>query len=288
MIAVSIYRITSYNVCYTKLLRNDFPKFSHLFEWQKNNIEPQKRHNLQGISYKEISSRWYHTLADKKEVGGFKDDFLQEEQRMFELLGVQSLLLVPVFARDRFWGFIGFANVNKGMPWIESHKSIFRAYTVTLGIAIAKENDAKLLKEALNTAEAATQAKSDFLARMSHEIRTPMNAIVGWTHLAMENERDTKQSEYLRKIQGSSKALIGIINDILDFSKIEAGKLVIERIEFDLEKVFDDLSSMVAYKAHEKGIDYIRITSYNVCYTKLLRVQWAGAHWPFFLRQYIS
>jgi len=113
------------------------------------------------------------------------------------------------------------------------------------------------LKDAKDDAEAATRAKSDFLARMSHEIRTPMNAIVGWTHLAIEKEVNPGQGDYLRKIQGSSKALLGIINDILDFSKIEAGKLVLEEIDFDLEQVFDDLSNMVAYKAHEKGLEFI-------------------------------
>ncbi|MCU4177791.1 response regulator [Carboxylicivirga sp. N1Y90] len=233
------------------------PKASHLYEWNKDQIKPINRENLQKVSYQDIGSRWYHTLSDKKEITGFREDFLEDEQFLFRELKLESLLVVPVFARDVFWGFIGFGNVSKGMPWIESHRAIFRAYTVTLGIAIAKEKDAVLLKEAKNAAEAATRAKSDFLARMSHEIRTPMNAIVGWTHLAIEKETNLGQSDYLQKIQASSKALLGIINDILDFSKIEAGKLSLESIDFDLEQVFDDLSNMVAYKAHEKGLDFI-------------------------------
>ncbi len=233
------------------------PAASHLFEWQKDQIKPVYRDDLKDISYQEIGSRWYHMLSDKKEIIGFKDDFVFEEQKLFDYLGLQSLLIVPVFAREVFWGFIGFGNTMKGLPWIESHRTIFRAYTVTLGIAIAKENDAMLLTDAKNAAEAATRAKSDFLARMSHEIRTPMNAIVGWTHLAIEKESNPGQSDYLRKIQASSKSLLGIINDILDFSKIEAGKLSLEKIDFDLEQVFDDLSNMVAYKAHEKGLDFI-------------------------------
>ncbi|MBI9064035.1 MAG: response regulator [Marinilabiliaceae bacterium] len=233
------------------------PAVSHLFEWQKDQIKPVYREDLTDISYQEIGSRWYHMLSDKKEIIGLKDDFVDEEQKLFEYLGLHSLLIVPVFAREVFWGFIGFGNTMKGLPWIESHRTIFRAYTVTLGIAIAKEKDAMLLKDAKNAAEAATRAKSDFLARMSHEIRTPMNAIVGWTHLAIEKESNSGQSDYLRKIQASSKSLLCIINDILDFSKIEAGKLSLENIDFDLEQVFDDLSNMVAYKAHEKGLDFI-------------------------------
>ncbi|MBS2097978.1 response regulator [Carboxylicivirga linearis] len=233
------------------------PRFSHHYEWQKDQIKPIQRPELQNVSYQEIGSRWYHSLADKKEISGFKDDFIKEEQVLFEKLNIQSILIVPVFARDEFWGFIGFGNINKGLPWVESNRAIFRAYTVTLGIAIAKERDSVLLKEAKDAAEAATQAKSDFLARMSHEIRTPMNAIVGWTHLAIEKEAAHSHSDYLHKIQASSKSLLGIINDILDFSKIEAGKLILENIDFDLEQVFDDLSNMVSYKAHEKGLEFI-------------------------------
>lgn len=233
------------------------PTATHLYEWHKEKIKPIERQSLKTVKYSQIGSRWFHFLSDKKDISGYKDDFIEEEQFLFNELGLESLLVVPVFARDNFWGFIGFGNTDKGMPWVESHRAIFRAYTVTLGIAIAKEKDAVLLKEAKDGAEAATRAKSDFLARMSHEIRTPMNAIVGWTHLAIEKEENPGQADYLKKIQGSSKALLGIINDILDFSKIEAGKLAIERIDFDLEQVFDDLSNMVAYKAHEKGLDFV-------------------------------
>jgi len=233
------------------------PTATHLYEWQKDKIKPVERPNLKNVKYSQIGSRWFHFLTDKKDISGFRDDFIEEEQYLFNELNLESILVVPVFARDTFWGFIAFANTDKGMPWVESHRAIFRAYTVTLGIAIAKEKDAVLLKEAKDDAEAATRAKSDFLARMSHEIRTPMNAIVGWTHLAIEKEENPGQADYLKKIQGSSKSLLGIINDILDFSKIEAGKLALEKIDFDLEQVFDDLSNMVAYKAHEKGLDFI-------------------------------
>ncbi|WP_439184245.1 response regulator [Carboxylicivirga taeanensis] len=240
-----------------EVINDNQPTASHFYEWQKDEIQPIERNNLNEIKYSQIGSRWFHSLSDKKDISGFKDDFIEEEQFLFNEMGLESLLVVPVFARNTFWGFIGFGNTDKGMPWVESHRAIFRAYTVTLGIAIAKEKDAALLKEAKDAAEAATKAKSDFLARMSHEIRTPMNAIVGWTHLAIEKEVNPGQTDYLKKIQGSSKSLLGIINDILDFSKIEAGKLSIENIGYDLEQVFDDLSNMVAYKAHEKGLDFI-------------------------------
>ena len=233
---------------------------SHLFEWQKGSIEPVRREDLQMVSYEKISSRWYFTLRDKNLISGNKDDFEKDEQQLFEWLGLESMLLVPVFTGDDFWGFIGFGMAAKKMEWIDSHKAIFKAYAVTLGIIIAKEMDAALLKEAKESAEAATKMKSDFLARMSHEIRTPMNAIVGWTHLAIEKSKDDTNIEYLKRIQSGAKSLLGIINDILDFSKIEAGKLSIEKIPFDLEKVFSDMSDMVSYRAFKKGIEFV----YNI------------------------
>jgi signal transduction histidine kinase/DNA-binding response OmpR family regulator/HPt (histidine-containing phosphotransfer) domain-containing protein len=143
------------------------------------------------------------------------------------------------------------------LPTVALNTTILAGKRATQELLEHTQAQAAELAVAKDAAEAATKVKSDFLANMSHEIRTPMNAIIGMSHLALKTELDPRQRGYVRKIQQSGQHLLGIINDILDFSKVEAGKLTIETIDFDLEKVLENVSDLITEKASAKGLELI-------------------------------
>ncbi len=114
----------------------------------------------------------------------------------------------------------------------------------------------KLAEQAEDLAKS-SEYKSEFIASMSHEIRTPMNGVLGMLGLLLKSTLTREQKHRARMAHASAESLLDIINDILDFSKIEAGKLEIERVDFDLHDLFADFSEIMAFKAQEKGIEFV-------------------------------
>ncbi len=162
-------------------------------------------------------------------VDGFNGMLDQIEQRDAELATYNARLEAEVEARTHD---LSIANTE------------LQALVAELGLAIER-------------AEAVSQAKSQFLANMSHEIRTPMNGILGMADLLLGTDLPAKQRGFARIIQQSGVSLLRIINDILDFSKIEAGKLELEKTDFSVRNLVEEVAVLFAETAQRKGLELL-------------------------------
>lgn len=183
----------------------------------------------------------------------------------FNVLGdekVQSLLALRTVHSDRPNGLIVLHHKGESRSWSEEEIKMLRSLAGQIGIAIAqfqareREEKHKLeLEEARQAADAANDAKSEFLAKMTHEVRTPLNAILGFTEvMTQDGELTNKQRNHLDIINSSGEHLLGVINDILEVSKIEAGGIEINPEVFDLEQLLRSVVGMIQVKADAKGI----------------------------------
>ena len=137
-------------------------------------------------------------------------------------------------------------------------------------IAASAEEESRLrelnaaLDEARAHAESATRLKGHFLATMSHELRTPMNGVLGMLEVVLRSDLTAEQRDHVATAHEQAAKLLALLNDVLDFSKIEAGQLELENISFSVRQVVDEVASMLANQAQQKGISIDAVVDRDV------------------------
>jgi PAS domain S-box-containing protein len=227
-------------------------------EWCAQGIEPQID-SLQAIPTVMIAD-WVATHRTGGTV--YVPDVLSlapesTVRQVLEPQGIKSAIAVPMMDGPRCRGFVGFDSVRKHHRYSDTERRLLTVFAQMLVNVQKRRETEESLRLSREQAEAASRSKSEFLANMSHEIRTPMNAVIGLSQILLGTDLNDEQRDYLGKIHGSSRLLLGIINDILDYSKIEAGKLELESRPFRMDQLLDQMATLFGSAAGEKGLELV-------------------------------
>jgi PAS domain S-box-containing protein len=171
-------------------------------------------------------------------------------------LGIQAYACHPLIDQGQVIGTLSFGSRSKA-TFSDDDLTLMKTVAEHVAIAMQRIRLLESSKRHAEAAEAASVAKSQFLASMSHELRTPMNAILGMTDLALSEPLPPAVRDYLQTAKESADLLLELLNEVLDFSRIEAGRFELEATPFSLRQTIEQVIKTLGVRAYEKGLELV-------------------------------
>jgi signal transduction histidine kinase len=231
---------------------------SNTYEWCNEGIAPQIE-ELQNIPY-EVLPDWINTHTSGKALIVPDVFSLAPESPLRQILEpqeIKSLITLPMMSGKTCTGFVGFDSVRNHHTYTEREQQLLQLFALMLVNLQERNQTQRALNEAMEKADTANRAKSEFLANITHEIRTPLHSVIGYTDLLKETTLSEVQLEYLNNAKTSANILMGVINDVLDFSKLDAGAMGLILSASDLQLILSNSLQPLQLTAQQKSLPLV-------------------------------
>ena len=251
---------------------DDTLNFVHKYEWLSEIGQQKKLIPIDAKIPYSSTPQWADRFLRGEHINSTFSKLPQSDRDFLHPHGIQSIVIIPLFLQDNFWGFFSLDDCRKERIFPEEDIDILRSGGLLITNAFLHNdmtqnirNSAVQLEAALNDALEANAAKSRFLTTMSHEIRTPMNVILGITENQLLDESHSEDMrEAFEKIYNSGDLLMHIINDILDLSKIEAGKLELLPAKYEMVSLISDIVNTNITQFGYKRLEFRLLADENI------------------------
>ncbi|MCL2019545.1 MAG: ATP-binding protein [Oscillospiraceae bacterium] len=237
-----------------------------MYHWSSDRTNIETAASVaRSFSYNDTDD-WAGKFYRGEYVQGPVSELSEKDQEFLNDFGVLSVLVIPLFIENRFWGICCIDDYIKTRTFTDEEISILRSGTLMI-IGAINRNEAmnrilesaekeRMLRMQKEAAQTASELQTMFLANMSHEIRTPMNAVLGMSELLLLEDLGDIQRSYANSINVSATALLNLINDILDITKIQSGKMELAPVHYNFMEMIDNVNSISRLLASNKDIGY--------------------------------
>ncbi|MFH0760209.1 MAG: ATP-binding protein [Bacteroidota bacterium] len=226
-------------------------------EWSHRDVTSSIANlQLRQMPYYPAFSALYETLNKNQPVIAITEDLYPDAQRFLNQMEIKSFVIIPVFVRNKFWGFLGIGDCQLNRIWMEEEVVAIKSIAIMLGAVIQQHQDQEELIIARLQAEESDRLKSSILANMNHEFRTPMTGILGFSDILSSELPDDNFRQMARNIYLSGKRLLSTLNSMIELAQFEAKKALFKLRETKLNELILVTCERFILSAKQKGLGF--------------------------------